>query len=348
MDQLVDDTNKDRKPDPKDLDVKVKVGWVKGLNRLYFLYEAYDNYWDFSRPGLHNDIFEVVVDGDLSGGPLIERFQPTKELSERDAHFSMHGVHAQNYHIMTPPLGKDWALAWGCNSYVKNLPYANAAYDYHFQPGEAGKLTLEFWITPFDYAGCEGPQRAVESVLTENKLIGLSWAVLDYDDANSETHAFWNLSRQHTMYGNASELVAFRLMPLEPQFRKFEANWSVPGDRHGAPRRGIPRRDDGQGDLLEVDLRRRHHIRRTESDSRIREGRRLYGDAGSRRSRGKIPARKDLGRLVTVGRQAGRRLEIVLAFDSGKLLAHTGKRAGEEEPVFARSFPCGRSGRIRR
>src|SRR4030081_2518527 len=27
--------------DSKDLDVKVKVGWVKGLNRLYFLYEAY-------------------------------------------------------------------------------------------------------------------------------------------------------------------------------------------------------------------------------------------------------------------------------------------------------------------
>jgi hypothetical protein len=87
-------------------------------------------------------------------------------------------------------------------------------------------LTLEFWITPFDYAGCEGPQRAVESVLTENKLIGLAWAILDYDDANSESHAFWNLSRKHTMYGKADELVAFRLMPLEPQFQKFEANWS--------------------------------------------------------------------------------------------------------------------------
>ena len=226
MDQLIDDTHPDRKPDPKDLDVKVKVGWVKGLNRLYFLYEAYDNYWDFSEPGLHNDIFELVVDGDMSGGPLIERFQPTKELSERDAHFSMHGVQAQNYHIMTPPLGKDWAMAWGCNSYVKNLPYANSAYHYDFKPGEPGKLTLEFWITPFDYAGCEGPQRAVESVLREDKLIGLSWAVLDYDDRASETHAFWNLSRQHTMYGNADQLVAFRLMPLEPQFRRFEAYWS--------------------------------------------------------------------------------------------------------------------------
>ena len=98
-------------------------------------------------------------------------------LSERDAHFSMHGVHAQNYHIMTPAVGKDWALAWGCNAYVKNLPYANAAYDYHFQPGEAGKLTLEFWITPFDYAGCEGPGRAVESALRENKLIGMAWSI---------------------------------------------------------------------------------------------------------------------------------------------------------------------------
>jgi hypothetical protein len=225
MDQLVDDTHKDRKPDPKDLDVKVKVGWVKGLNRLYFLYEAYDNYWDFSRPGLHNDIFELVVDGDLSGGPLIPQFQPTKELSARDAHFSMHGVQAQNYHIMTPAVGKDWALAWGCNSYVKNLPYANAAYNYDFKPGESGKLILEFWITPFDYAGCEGPQRAVETVLTENKLIGMAWAVLDYDNAASESHSFWNLSRQHTMFGKADELLGFKLMPLEPQFQKFEANW---------------------------------------------------------------------------------------------------------------------------
>jgi hypothetical protein len=109
---------------------------------------------------------------------------------------------------------------------VKNLPYANAAYDYHFKPGESGKLVLEFWITPFDYAGCEGPQRAVESVLTEDKLIGLAWAVLDYDNPATESHAFWNLSRQHTMYGKADELVAFRLMPLEPELRKFDANWS--------------------------------------------------------------------------------------------------------------------------
>src|SRR5579859_5578957 len=32
-DQLVDDTGQHPAPDPKTLDVRVKVGWVKGLNR---------------------------------------------------------------------------------------------------------------------------------------------------------------------------------------------------------------------------------------------------------------------------------------------------------------------------
>jgi hypothetical protein len=227
-DQLINDNNKSMLADPKNMDVKVKVGWVKGLNRLYFLYEAYDNYWDFSLPDLHNDIFEVVVDGDQSGGPLIDRFHPNKNLSPMDAYFSFHGVHAQNYHIFTPAEGKDWALAWGSQPWIKDLPYANAAYDYHFKPGDSGRLTLEFWITPFDYAGAEGPVRAVESILSENKLIGLSWAVIDYDDVNDiKKQGFWNLSREHSMYGNASYLLPFTLMPLDNRFKKtIDAQWS--------------------------------------------------------------------------------------------------------------------------
>lgn len=227
-DQLWDDSKKHTSIDPKSLDVTVKVGWVKGMNRLYFLYEVYDNYWDFSLSDLHNDIFELVVDGDQSGGPLIDRFHPNKDLSMMDAYFSFHGVHGQNYHIFTPALGKDWALAWGSQPWIKDLPYANAAYNYNFKPGDSGRLTLEFWITPFDYAGSEGPARAVESVLTENKNIGLSWAIIDYDDVNNKSNnGFWNLSKEHTMYGQASFLLPFKLMPLQDRFKKpIEAQWS--------------------------------------------------------------------------------------------------------------------------
>ncbi len=229
-DQLTDDTGRHLHPDPADLNVRVRVGWVKGLNRLYFLYEADDNYWDFALPGLHNDTFELVVDGDLSGGPLIARFEPARALlGQWETYFSLQGVQAQNYHIFTPAEGKDWCMVWGPAQWLKELPYANAAYRYHFHPGQPGHLVLEFWITPFDYAGAEGPPRAVESVLTENKLLGMAWAVIDYDDVHSgETNnGFWNLSPKLTMYGQADELCLFKLMPLEPQFQKpIDARWS--------------------------------------------------------------------------------------------------------------------------
>ena len=209
--------------DTDDLDVTVRVGWVKGLNRLYFLYEASDDYWNMYYA--RGDIFEVVVDGDLSGGQFIRNDQHT---TWEDNHFGFKGVHAQNYHIFTPPgEGRDWTMVWGCQQWIKELPYANYAYDYDFSEGESGRLVLEFWITPFDYAPFEGPERAVVSELEEEKIIGLSWSVLDYDEDHSQYEGFWNLSHVTRMDSNASRQVAFRLMPLEPRFRKpLEAQWA--------------------------------------------------------------------------------------------------------------------------
>lgn len=226
-DQLHDDSGKHSHPDATTPDIHVKVGWVKGLNRLYFLYEAADNYWDFTDIGVAGDLFELVVDGDLSGGPLIPRFRNNPELNEWDAHFTMHGVNAQNYHIFTPAEGKDWTLAWGCQPWIKEMPYANHAASYTFKQGESGRFVMEFWITPFDYASCDGPEKSVESKLKENNLIGLSWAIIDYDGPGGG-HGFWNLSSQHQMFGIAHELRAFRLMPLDAKYKPkgLTAQWS--------------------------------------------------------------------------------------------------------------------------
>ncbi len=237
------------KRDPANLDVRVTVGWVNGQNHLYFLYEAHDDYWDFAREDLHNDIFEVVVDADLSGGPLIPQMLPDKkQRTMPDAYSLFHGVQAQNYHIFTPAEGKDWAMVWGSQPWVKELPYANAACRYAFRPGQSGRLVLEFFITPFDYAPPE-PSRAVSSKLEENKVIGLSWAVLDYDDEKADQYAgFWNLSHKTNMYGNASDLVAFRLMPIEANLRKpIEAEWSF--RVIGPPDRTVAFRDRSYGKI---------------------------------------------------------------------------------------------------
>jgi hypothetical protein len=228
-DQLQDTVGKHPAPLPESLDVSVRVGWVKGESRLYFLYEAYDDYWDFALPGLKQDTFEVVVDGDLSGGPLIDRFRiNAEELTETEAFFTLHGVHAQNYHIFTPHEGKSWTMLWGPQQWLKELPYANAAQAYDFRPGEGGRYVLEFFITVFDHASPHGPGHSVATVLREDALIGLAWAIIDYDDVGSgRNNGFWNLSPRHTMYGRAEELLAFRLMPLEPELRPaLQAAWS--------------------------------------------------------------------------------------------------------------------------
>lgn len=221
--------------DRKDLDVKVTLGWVKGLNRIYIRYEAYDDFWDFGRfspRGYLNDIFEIVVDGDMSGGPFI--FNPLVQASwsqdpsspntvENYTRFA--GNHAQNYHIYTPPVNNAWVLVWGGQPWISEFPYSNVAYDYDFKHGESGKLIMECWITPYDHAPFEGPERAVESQLVENQLIGFSWSILDFDGDKRDGH--YNLAHNVNMVKDASYLCAFRLMPIEKALQPdLYAEWS--------------------------------------------------------------------------------------------------------------------------
>ncbi len=202
--------------DPSDIDISVRVGWVKGLNRLYFLYEAYDDYWDFSffdvNRGYRNDIFEISLDADISGGQFIHNEQ-IEDRVENYLKFS--GVHAQNYHIFTPPVNNQWCMVWGGNPWIGWFPWAHQAYEYDFEPGESGRLVLEFWVTPFDYAPNDGPERAVVSKLTENEIIGLSWAVLDFDHGKKDGRGNANLAGERMSVQHASHLCKFRLMPIE-------------------------------------------------------------------------------------------------------------------------------------
>ena len=200
----------------EDLDISVRVGWVKGLNRLYFLYEAYDDFWDFAfyndRSRYRNDILEISLDADISGGDFINNPQ-IEDRTETLLRFS--GVHGQNYHIFTPPVNNNWNMVWGGNPWIDDFPWAHYAYEYDFKPGESGKLILEFWITPFDYAPSAGPEGAAVHQLTESEIIGLSWAVLDFDNGKKDGPGNSNLAHQRGAVSDGSLLCGFRLMPIE-------------------------------------------------------------------------------------------------------------------------------------
>ena len=204
-----DNTSVDYPPEinPEDLDIKVRVGWVKGLNRLYFLYEAYDNYWDFENISI-NDTFEISVDADLSGGNYIWD-EPSRTAIKQ-------GSHAQNFHIFTPAVNKAWGFVWNGPKWLMKLPYMNCAYSYDFKHGESGKIVVECWITPFDYASNEGPGFSTISQITENKIIGLSWFIAD-DDGDVGRHNA-SLSHDGRQNSNAWYLRPFKLMPLEEKY----------------------------------------------------------------------------------------------------------------------------------
>jgi len=212
---------------PEDYNIEVKVGWVKDLNRLYFYIEADDDYWSFNDKALSQDIFELVVDGDLSGGPFIKKHNGNvKRFPYEELHFKGHGAHAQNYHIFTPAQNKDEVMIWGSTPWIKEFPYYNAAYDFDFQHGEAGKLKMEFWITPFDHAAVEGIDRSTVTQLKENAIIGLSWCIIDFDNS-PKFEGFMNLAHDTKMIYDASYLNTFRLMPLEKEHTKpIDANWA--------------------------------------------------------------------------------------------------------------------------
>jgi hypothetical protein len=179
------------------------------LNRLYFYVEAYDNYWAFDDNGLNQDIFELVIDGDLFGGPFIKKHNRNlNRIPVEELHFKGHGVHAQNYHIFNPLQNKGAALIWGNTAWIKDFPYLNIAYNYNFKHGEGGKLKIEFWITSFDHADYNGTDRSVITQLKENDHLGLSWCIIDFDGEKAE--AFINLAHDTKMIYDASYLNLFR------------------------------------------------------------------------------------------------------------------------------------------
>lgn len=202
---------KGRNMDPQDLTVEVKVAWNAKANRLYFLYKVFDDMHNFNFA--RGDIFEVVVDSDHSGGRY-HSFEDVDAKTEK----RLKSTTAQNYHIFTPPApGKAWAWVWGEQQWLIDKPWSEHAYKYDFKFKQPGELWLEFSITPFDYASFRGPKYSALHKLEVGETIGLSWAVLDYDEDDNQYEGFWNLSHHTRMDYTASLLPNFKLLPIQPQ-----------------------------------------------------------------------------------------------------------------------------------
>ncbi|MEW6752981.1 MAG: PKD domain-containing protein [Candidatus Latescibacterota bacterium] len=193
------------------MDVRVRTAYNLTSHRIYVAVEYQDDFHDLDRaapyrtdnPG-NDDIFELVVDADNSGGDFIGDLTP-RYMS----------THAQNYRIYFHERDGVHVWVWGPQRWMGEIPYACWASRYGDVHGTAGVSTLEFWVTPFNHADPDGPQASAVARLAEGDTLGMGYAVLDRDDDEGQVVKFWALADTVLMYRDAGFLPDFVLAPLE-------------------------------------------------------------------------------------------------------------------------------------
>jgi hypothetical protein len=167
-------------------DLQVVMGYCPEKGRLYVLVKVKDNYLKASRKRapkadpyypFHDDIFEIVVDADTTGGNFV-RFKKKPGATSRP----LTGCHTQNYHIyLIGPPGPKHVWLWGDQHWLTAEPYARFAHKMTGTLGGPGTVVLEVYITPFNYAHRAGPEHSAVAPLVPGEKIGVGWLRLDED-----------------------------------------------------------------------------------------------------------------------------------------------------------------------
>ena len=179
------------KPRQSTDDLKVCMGYCADTGRFYFAVRVVDDHLKADRQFVdaehyypfHDDIFEIAIDADTSGGDYVGFKKKTRDGNRR-----LCGCHAQNYHVyLIAPTGGDHAWLWGDQKWLLGAPYAAFAHRHEGQMHGPGTVTLEFYVTPFNYVGTAGAHRSAPAPLVPGSRIGIGWLRLD-EDGPDEAH----------------------------------------------------------------------------------------------------------------------------------------------------------------
>ena len=216
LDFHFDDAELRRTYDPAGLDLRVRTGYNVSANRIYVAAEYYDDFHNMDRLTTahrqvgHDDIFELVVDADRSGREFV--YDASRKWVQN--------THAQNYHVYFHEREGNHLWAWGDQVWLEEEPYGKAANVFDGVHGSAGLCVLEFWVTPYNYAHPDGPQFSARAELAAGDTIGMTYAILDFDEVEKDRH-FWALADTIRMYCNADFASDFVLAPLEERLSKL-------------------------------------------------------------------------------------------------------------------------------
>ena len=216
--------------DSDDFSVRLKVGWNKTVNRLYFAAQVRDDVHQVDRPVgsaavriFQDDALELFIDADHSGG----QYANFSELSS-DEQLQRNGADANHFVLAGPPPDEDFFVNFSAAAWYALVdgPYTSAAFEFVGVMGGAGVMSYEVMLVPFDRVDINAVFQSVEHVMEEGEIIGFNVEFNDFD-ANSELFdAKWSLSGQLNSFRFSERFADLILMPLEGIFQPTVARTS--------------------------------------------------------------------------------------------------------------------------
>jgi hypothetical protein len=183
--------------DPADMDYQIWLGWNGSTSRLYFALERTDdafvneyaggNLGDFWR---HDGSFELLIDGDHSGGDFTGSADP--DWTDEEKTLNNNRTAQQYFGIADAPDGRHVGYQGAGIEWVTVLPYADAGGGTF---GETPAVSiLEGFVTPFDDLRWNSPEFSKPSSLFSGKIIGLNIEIPDFDNEPAAYRAYHTIS----------------------------------------------------------------------------------------------------------------------------------------------------------
>ncbi len=211
-----------REIDTANLNFRFAMGWNDDLDRLYYVYDRFDDVWDRDAGGFgccgQDDSIEVGLDADHSGD-FFWAFEGSDEELKRNR-----GRQAQTGHYRWPALAPfGWYWFWMSTSdWHDKEPFSCCPTSFNLNGSHGSEATLqaEWYTVAWDDFNYQGPEVSVRHDFVEGDVVGAGLQVVDNDNGPSEDDprtAKWVLGGQSDIFGNASSFSDFILLPVDTE-----------------------------------------------------------------------------------------------------------------------------------
>jgi hypothetical protein len=193
------------------------VGWAPGTNKIYWLSERYDDFWDHDDVIL-DDGYEWHIDADHGGG--LHNFGPD-DIEDEEERARAGARYTQGYHTFPPyEVGqRDWSWLWASQAtWADSPPYSDLGWSMDGQLNGEGTGTFEIMRTGFDDLLFDDPEGSTIHQFAEGEVAGIGWFAWDSDipGEDYEHESFWYLGATD-MWHTADAYPDFLLAPVDPR-----------------------------------------------------------------------------------------------------------------------------------